>query len=81
MPIEIKHKTTNETLCIFQKANLWGASLKEANLKGADLREARLWGTDLRGADLWGADLKGANLTNTQGLSSFCTTHQEAEEY
>jgi hypothetical protein len=56
-----------------ERANLYGANLREANLsradlygadlRGADLREADLYGADLREANLRGADLYGANLS------------------
>ena len=60
-----------------EKANLWGADLRDANLRDAnlrdadlrgadlrdaDLRDADLWGANLRDADLWGADLRDADL-------------------
>jgi len=50
-----------------ERANLWGADLRDANLMGANLidanlRDANLRDADLRGANLRGADLMGANL-------------------
>jgi hypothetical protein len=55
-----------------QRADLYGADLRDANLRdanlyGANLRDANLYGADLYGAylrdaNLYGADLRGANL-------------------
>jgi uncharacterized protein YjbI with pentapeptide repeats len=55
-----------------QRADLYGADLRDANLRdanlyGANLRDANLYGADLYGAylrdaNLYGADLSGANL-------------------
>ena len=43
-------------------ANLYGANLRDANLYGVNLRDADLRDADLRGANLRDADLCGANL-------------------
>ena len=45
-----------------ERANLFGADLRDANLRGANLFGANLFGADLRGANLCDADLRGANL-------------------
>ena len=45
-----------------ERANLFGANLREANLRWADLGEANLRGADLGGADLREANLRWADL-------------------
>jgi hypothetical protein len=81
MLIEIKHRWSGDVLFaveagslkvaielgVQQKANLYGANLREAdlreaNLYGADLREANLYRANLREANLYGANLREANL-------------------
>ena len=47
-----------------ERADLYGADLRDADLCGANLRNASLCGADLRDADLCGANLCGANLRN-----------------
>ena len=60
--IEIKNKSTGETLLSYEGANLRGANLRGANLRGAYLEDADLEGANLRGANLRGANLRGAYL-------------------
>ena len=45
-----------------ERADLYGANLREANLYGANLREANLREANLYGANLYGANLREANL-------------------
>ena len=73
--MEIKNRFTGEVICggdfadlrdciVKNKANLWGADLRNADLRCADLLNADLRNADLRNADLWNADLRCANLRN-----------------
>ena len=57
-----KHKLWLDNSTEGEKANLYGADLRDANLRGADLRGANLCHADLRGADLRDANLCHANL-------------------
>ena len=73
--VELEAETLKEVV-EKNRADLWGADLREADLRGADLREADLrradlreadlWRADLREADLWGADLQGAKIKMIQ---------------
>ena len=53
-----------------ERADLYGADLREADLYEADLREADLREADLYEADLRGADLRGANLREADLLGA-----------
>ena len=63
-----------------ERADLYGADLREANLYGANLYGADLYGANLRGADLYGADLYGANLygANLRGANLYGANLREA---
>ena len=57
-------KTTIKEACEDNRANLYGADLREA-----DLREANLYGADLYGANLYGADLMNAKFYGKGGTT------------
>ena len=53
--IEIRHRSTTNTLHVVDADSLRGANLYNANLRGANLYNANLRGANLRDADLRGA--------------------------
>ena len=92
MKIEIKNRFTDEVICggdfadlrdciVKNKANLWGAYLRNADLRCADLLNADLRNADLRNADLRNADLRCAK--NYFNFIDFCIEiiRKQADEF
>ena len=54
--------------CVFNRAQLAGADLRDAKLDGSEFAHAALHGAQMAGASLFAADLRAADLTGARGL-------------